>query len=118
LNANAKIPVVCAAHRDDGTLIALSFYERTSIFDFNISQQSKQGGKRMEIAKEQGVRATRDLILSMVASRPHSVKQITHAFSARSYEVVKLLSDMVRKGQVEVKSTNEGLFVVGANTHL
>ena len=72
----------------------------------------------MGIAKEQGVRATSDLILSMVANRPHSVKQITHAFSARSYEVVKLLSDMVRKGQVEVKSTNEGLFVVGANTHL
>jgi len=71
----------------------------------------------MEIRKEQGARATQDLILSMVASRPHSVKQITHAFSARSYEVVKLLSDMVRRGQVEVKSTNEGLFVVGANTH-
>lgn len=72
----------------------------------------------MEISKEQSVRATSDLILSMVASRPHSVKQITRAFSARSYEIVKLLSDMVRKGQVEVKSTNEGLFVVGVNTHL
>jgi hypothetical protein len=72
----------------------------------------------MKIEKEQGLRATRDLILSMVANRPYSVKQITHSFSARSYEVVKLLSDMVRKGQVEVKSTNEGLFVVGADTNL
>ena len=58
---------------------------------------------------------TRDAILSMVANRPYSVKQITHSFSARSYDVVKLLSDMVRQGQVEVKSTNEGLFVVGGN---
>ena len=71
----------------------------------------------MDLSKKKGVRATRDIILSMVANRPHSVKQITHAFSARSYDVVKLLSDMVRKGQVEVKSTNEGLFVVGANTN-
>jgi hypothetical protein len=51
----------------------------------------------------------------MVADRPHSVKQISHSFSARSYEVVKLLSEMVRNGQIMVKSTNEGLFVVGAH---
>lgn len=60
---------------------------------------------------------TKDAILSMVATRPYSVKQITHSFSARSYDVLKLLSDMVRQGQVEVKSTDEGLFVVGGNAH-
>jgi len=60
---------------------------------------------------------TKDAILSMVANRPYSVKQITHSFSARSYDVVKLLSDMVRQGQIEVKSTDEGLFVVGGNAH-
>jgi hypothetical protein len=56
--------------------------------------------------------ATKDVILSMVQKRPCSVQQITHSFSNGSYEVIKLLSDMVRKGQLMVKSTNEGLFVV------
>jgi len=72
----------------------------------------------MEISEKHGVRATQALILSMVAKRPHSVKQITHSFSTKSYDVAKLLSDMVREGQVEIKSIDSGLFVVGANTNL
>ena len=52
--------------------------------------------------------------MSLVARKPCSVQQITHAFSAQSYDVVKLLADMVRSGQVAVKSTDEGLFVVSA----
>jgi hypothetical protein len=72
----------------------------------------------METGRRQRGRVTSDRILSMVADRPHSVKQISHSFSARSYEVVKLLSEMVRNGQIMVKSTNEGLFIVGANTNL
>ena len=64
-------------------------------------------------------RATKDVILSMVENKPCSVQQITHSFKSRSYEVIKLLSDMVRTGQIAVKSTDEGLFVVsvGAVTH-
>jgi len=63
-------------------------------------------------------RETKDVILSMVKDRPCTIRQITNAFSNKSYEVVRLLSDMVRNGQVMVKSTNEGLFVVNNNPQL
>lgn len=66
----------------------------------------------MNTAKRQEKRASTEVILSMVEHRPCSVQQITQAFSARSYEVIKLLSNMVRRGQVMVKSTDEGLFIV------
>jgi len=71
----------------------------------------------METAKNPGCRATKDAILSMIAERPYSVQQITRSFSSRSYEVIRLLSDMVRSGQIMVKSTDAGLFVVGGHTH-
>ena len=66
----------------------------------------------MKAETQNGNQPTKDAILSMVAKGPCSVQRITHAFSARSYEVVKLLSDMVRNGQVMIKSTNERPFVV------
>ncbi len=69
----------------------------------------------MEMRKRHLDRETKDVIFSMVKDRPCTIRQITSAFSNKSYEVVKLLSDMVRHGQVTVKSTNEGLFVVSGN---
>ena len=69
----------------------------------------------METNQTHVSRATPDVSLTMIESRPCSIQQITHSFSTRSYEVIKLLSDMVRKGQIMVKSTNEGLFVVSGN---
>ncbi len=69
----------------------------------------------MELKKRHVNRETRDVILSMVQDRPCTIRQITNAFSSKSYEVVKLLSDMVRNKQIMVKSTSEGLFVV--NNH-
>ncbi|MCB2148194.1 MAG: hypothetical protein KQI81_17085 [Deltaproteobacteria bacterium] len=72
----------------------------------------------METRKSHVNRETKDVILSMVKDRPCTIRQITNAFSNKSYEVVKLLSDMVRKGQVMVKSTNEGLFVISGNPNL
>jgi hypothetical protein len=69
----------------------------------------------MEMREMRVNRETKDVILSMVKDRPCTIRQITNAFSNKSYEVVKLLSDMVRNGQVMVKSTNEGLFVVRNN---
>ena len=68
----------------------------------------------MKSGQTLGRRARQDAIMSLVARKPCSVQQITHAFSAQSYDVVKLLADMVRSGQVAVKSTDEGLFVVSA----
>jgi hypothetical protein len=61
--------------------------------------------------------ATRNVILSMVQKRPCTIRQITCAFNSRSYEVIKLLSDMVRNGQVMIKSTDNGLFVVGGHSN-
>ena len=55
---------------------------------------------------------TKDAILSMVAQQPCTVQRIKDAFSARSYDVVKLLSDLVRSGQVVIRSTNERPLVV------
>lgn len=70
-------------------------------------------------SKEKHVnRGTRDVILSMVQDRPCTIRQITNAFSNKSYEVVKLLSDMVRNRQLMVKSTSEGLFVISSDTNL
>ena len=69
----------------------------------------------MELKKRHVNRETRDVILSMVQDRPCTIRQITNAFSSKSYEVVKLLSDMVRNKQIMVKSTSEGLFVVNNN---
>ena len=66
----------------------------------------------MKAETQHGRQPTKDAILSMVATQPCSVQRITHAFSARSYEIVKLLSDMVRNGQVTIKSTNERPIVV------
>ena len=68
----------------------------------------------MKAQPKEANQVTRDVILSMVENSPCSIQQISHAFSARSYEVIKLLSDMVRNGQVMVKSTNEGLFIVSS----
>jgi hypothetical protein len=61
--------------------------------------------------------ATRNVILSMVQKQPCTIRQITRAFNSRSYDVVKLLSDMVRNGQVMVKSTDTGIFVVGGHSN-
>ena len=72
----------------------------------------------MEMEKRHVNRETKDVILSMVNDRPCTIRQITNAFSNKSYEVVKLLSDMVRNGQLMVKSTNEGLFVISGNSNL
>lgn len=72
----------------------------------------------MKMGKRHVNRETKDVILSMVKDRPCTIRQITSAFSNKSYEVVKLLSDMVRNGQVMVKSTNEGLFVINGNPNL
>lgn len=66
----------------------------------------------MPINRNPRHRASRDIILAMVQQRPCSIQQLTRSFNARSNEVVKLLSDMVRDGQLVIKSTNEGLFVV------
>ena len=74
-----------------------------------------QGGvSQMKTQPRQVNRATRNVILSMVEKSPCSIQQISQSFSARNYEVLKLLSDMVRSGQVMVKSTNEGLFVISS----
>ena len=72
----------------------------------------------MELNQEQVNRKTRDVILSMVQDRPCSIRQITTSCRSRNYEVVKLLSDMVRSGQILVKSTNEGIFVVRSHAGL
>jgi hypothetical protein len=72
----------------------------------------------MELKKRHVNRETRDVILSMVQDRPCTIRQITNAFSNKSYEVVKLLSDMVRNKQILVKSTSEGLFVVSSHKGL
>jgi hypothetical protein len=72
----------------------------------------------MEMRKRHINRETKDVIFSMVKDRPCTIRQITNAFSNKSYEVVKLLSDMVRHGQVTVKSTNKGLFVIRGNPNL
>ncbi len=66
----------------------------------------------MKAETRYGNQPTKDAILSMIEKRPCSVQRITHAFSARSYEVVRLISEMVRDGQVMIKSTNERPFVV------
>lgn len=71
----------------------------------------------MELIQRHVNKGTRDAILSMVEDKPCTIRQITSAFHNKSYEVVKLLSDMVRQGQIMIKSTNEGLFVVGGNTN-
>jgi len=72
----------------------------------------------MELNQKQVNRKTRDVILSMIQDRPCSIRQITTSCSSRSYEVVKLLSDMVRSGQILIKSTNEGIFVVSTHAGL
>jgi hypothetical protein len=72
----------------------------------------------MELSKKQANRKTRDVIMSMVQDHPCSIRQITTSCSSRSYEVVKLLSEMVRSGQIMVKSTNEGIFVVSSHAGL
>lgn len=72
----------------------------------------------MELSKKQANRKTRDVIMSMVQDRPCSIRQITTSCSSKSYEVVKLLSEMVRSGQIMVKSTNEGIFVVSSHAGL
>ena len=61
----------------------------------------------MESTAKHGNQPTKDAIGSMVAQKPCSVQQITHAFRARSYDVAKLPSGMVRNGQIQIKSTNE-----------
>ncbi|BBO71187.1 hypothetical protein DSCA_51170 [Desulfosarcina alkanivorans] len=71
----------------------------------------------MEMRKKNGHPATRNVILSMVRDQPCSIRQITRAFNSRSYDVVRLLSEMVRNGQVMVKSTDTGLFVVGSHSN-
>ena len=65
----------------------------------------------MKPNKTLGTRARKEAILSMIAQKPCSIQQIMHALSTQSYDVVKILSEMVRSGQVTVKSLDEGLFV-------
>jgi hypothetical protein len=74
----------------------------------------RDGEGQMKTQTKQVNRMTRDVILSMVKKSPCSIQQISNAFSSRSYEVIKLLSEMVRSGQILVKSTNEGLFIVSS----
>jgi hypothetical protein len=75
----------------------------------------QDGVSQMNTHTKQVNRMSRDVILSMVKKSPCSIQQISNTFSNRSYEVIKLLSDMVRSGQILVKSTNEGLFVVSSS---
>jgi hypothetical protein len=72
----------------------------------------------LETRKRYINRESKDVILSMVKDRPCTIRQISNAFSNKSYDVIKLLSDMVRNGQVMIKSTNEGLFVINGNPNL
>lgn len=60
-------------------------------------------------------RATKDVIFWMVQQRPCTIRQIAEYCSSNSYEVVKYLSEMVRHGQIMVKSVNGQLFVSSSN---
>jgi len=69
----------------------------------------------MKTAKRRGAnRSTRDVILSMVRKKPCTIQQIARTCAANSNEVVKHLSDMVRSGQIAVKSMGDRLLVVNA----
>ena len=69
----------------------------------------------MKTAKRTGGnRSTKDVILSMVRRKPCTIRQIARSCAASSNEVVKHLSDMVRNGQIAVKSADDQLLVVNA----
>lgn len=54
-------------------------------------------------------------ILSMLKRRPCTIRQLAEAFASSSYEVVKYLSDMVRSGEIAVRSADNQLLIVRAN---
>jgi hypothetical protein len=57
------------------------------------------------------IRLSKDAILSIVQTQPCTIRQIVHFFNSNSYEVVRHLSNLVRQGQIVVKSINGQLTV-------
>lgn len=69
----------------------------------------------MKTARETGERRlSKDVILSMVRQQPCTIGQIARSCAVSSNDVVKLLSGMVRGGQLSVKSQGDRLLVVNA----
>jgi hypothetical protein len=85
-----------------GTWIAVAYVE--PLFDLQV-----RGVKPMQPTLN--IRLSKDAILSIVETQPRTVRQIVHFFNSNSYEVVKHLSNLVRHGQIGVKSINGQLTV-------
>jgi hypothetical protein len=78
-----------------------------------VSTGYSEGVKTMKKTGEH--RAARDTILSMVRQGPCTIRQLADACATSNYEVVKYLADLVRRGEIAIKSGDNPLLVVSAS---